>query len=453
MTLEEYIKKLGLTKSALADRVGVTPQFIGQITRGERMPSTETARSIEVALKLSPGALSDMLPSINPSHVGAKILHSKNMEGVEIAYLQNAIEALIAAREVILRHDIEALLRDARGKTDTMFFDFVTEDTIVNHIKSFDSKCAIFTEECSGADQREFSKRVSYFIDPLDRSWPLKDYLKTFDEQNKNISGPNYSIEHAFGHPHCMLHKLNAPFGSINCFRNSEICFNVMLNYVDGDIYVACKGMVKHGNIDRCVNAETLAFLGEDIRFEPREGKEYVTYAGEQKPQYIKHLKNLKTLNERYRIKNDKNKKPEEPERESPGGPARILYLSDDNSLVRHTRPAIIMSNGEKICEWFGWLAYACYSGQLRVYEVSAPELSTTEMRDAILLAPPLNYSIFEVEEDSCKLNLDRLTSLDKPVSYRSALLLMHRGSRDAVQEILGTADDNRCRELLLSKV
>ena len=200
-----------------------------------------------------------------------------------------------------------------------------------------------------------------------------------------------------------------------------------MMDYQSGEIYVACRAMIKHGQISNCGDPERLACYGGDIRFSQRSGLEYTCFLGSgeslKRTQYTKHLEVLNFPHER-RPPTDL---------EEPGGPARILYLSDaygnDHDL------ACVLSNGEKISEWFGWLAYVMHSDDLAAFELHADQV--TPVRDKILLAPPPNYSIFQINDDGvCKLNLDRLLILDTPVFYRAAILIAHKRSLNITNEM-----------------
>ena len=55
--VKEQRKKLNTTQEELADYVGVTPGFIGQIERGEAMPSLDTLQRLITHLYLDLNAL------------------------------------------------------------------------------------------------------------------------------------------------------------------------------------------------------------------------------------------------------------------------------------------------------------------------------------------------------------------------------------------------------------
>jgi transcriptional regulator with XRE-family HTH domain len=415
--LEKILEQKGLTEADLARRLKVSRQYINQICSGKRYPTIEMVEKIESFLQLERGALAELFPP-QRRHIRHAV-ELNDMEGVELAYLGTTMQALREGRQVVLRQKCDDALRPARGKSDTRFFDFAPEDVIVSRIRKFDGRCSVFTEEKTVPELKDYASQLCYFIDPFDRSKPFAEALKAAQPKSKYIAD-------ALEDPKWPLRGLDAPFASITCVRNSKICFNVMLDYTTGEIYVACKAMLKHGSIEKCSTPEVLAQTGKDIRFNKREGRRPITFVGDinsdKRPHYEQHLADLGFRDELppqgY---------------QDPGGPARILYLSDDLCVPCGQKdmflPALIMSNGEKICEWFGWLAYATHSPQLNVYEIRAEKFAS---RGEILLAPPPQYSMFSVDDKGCSLMLNRITVLNTPVFYRSALVITHSESADA---------------------
>jgi transcriptional regulator with XRE-family HTH domain len=438
--LKELLESKGLKKAELARRIKVSPQYLGQITSGLRAPSADILDRLEKELDLQPGELTKAM-GLTPKPVRDDSKLTYLMEGVELAYLKTAMAAAAEARRLLLRQRVQDAVRPAPGgkdKPDTKMFDLVAEHAIVNRLRQFDGQCTIFTEEQTVQDEkRHGADKVCFLIDPLDRSTPFSDCLKEsrFATVGDAIKSDDWKMK-----------GLDAPFLSINCIRNGRLCFNVMMNYVDGEIYVACRGMLKHAPFSKCPDPISMAASGEDIVFDPREGRNFITFTGrkgtEKCLEYTNHLSKLPLQG---------GMKPRVRYAET-GGPARILYLSEDASFdpempedesSETSRPAFILSNGEKICEWFGWLMYAAFSDQLLVYELHAKSF---EVRDLILLAPPPNYSLFAIGSQGCDLILERMTLLDVPVYYRGAIAVVHAGSADAVIGLLGINEG--CREL-----
>ena len=298
----------------------------------------------------------------------------------------------------------------------------------MDRLSSFNERCSIFTEEANEIGRRDFANRTSYFIDPFDRSVRFASLLE--DARTRGFR----NVGEVIRDPNNPMTGLNAPFGSVTCVRDEQIAFNVMMDYCSGETYVACKAMLKHGNIDVCPDPEALAAQGEDILFESQEGRSFTCFVGQpatkKREQYEQHLSNLAFQPGRL--------PPEE--LQDPGGPARVLHLTDETILG--PKVVCILSNGEKICEWFGWLAYVAHCNELAAYELYA---GTISVRDEILLAPPPSYSMFQItEKRECKLKLERILVLDYPVQYRSAIVVAHIGSADVITDMRAM----RCCEL-----
>ena len=445
--LKNILAQKGVKQSQLAKHIKVTPQYIGQIINKERVASREVLEQIEAALNLHPGAL------VSPRDYSAppkQLVSLRRMKGVEIAHLQVAMKALIESRNFLIRQKIEDVTASTRGKVDTLFFDLAPEHIIVQRLREFDNQCAIFTEEGTTEERREFAARLAFFIDPFDRSKP---FAKALDDFKKTEPDKKY-VADAINDPNWSLQGLDAPFASITCVRDSKMCFNVMCNYTSGEIYVACAAMIKYGPVEKCPNPEAMAEYGKDIVFARRDGTNLITFVGtpdkknaegnedKKRKLYEDHLTNLG-----FGLQDLPP-----PKYQDPGGPARILYLSDmpqsqgAKSSICPYRPAFILSNGEKICEWAGWLAYAAHSESLRAYELIAEKVSA---RDFILLAPPPTYSLFSIDANSCKLKLERVTGLDRPVTFRSAIVVTHFESSDVAIRMKARKEE-RCRELRL---
>jgi len=426
--LDELLARKRLTRAKLAPRMRVSRQYVNrlarQVAKGKTPLSTEDAERLATALGLDTGSLGEYLPVTRPAQ---RRMALDPMRGVEVAYLKAAMDALAEARRLLLAKTPSEAIRPAKGKSDTKFADLACEYAIERRLRGFDKECAVFTEEGTVPEWRDYADRLCYFVDPLDGTNQLADFLR------RSRHG---SVGEALAGPKSPLKGLRAPYGAIACLRHSQILFSAMMDYASGELFVACAGMRKHGNIALCRTPESLAACGEDIRFGPRYGLDFVTFVGQEGPkreQYEKHLKDLKFLSGRMPPEN----------LQVPVGPARILYLSDDKHLVPEPRPAFIMSNGEKICEWLGWLAYAVHSRELCVYEVYAETFST---RDRILLAPPPDYSLFSVTDKGCEVKLDRIKALQRPVLYRSALVMAHVESADVAMEMMAIKEG--CREL-----
>ena len=121
--------------------------------------------------------------------------------------------------------------------------------------------------------------------------------------------------------------------------KRGEILSSLILNYISGEIVIACKDYIETHRVDGGSTG---------IKFnEPKNGKTYLTYLGKA---YRQHLEDSKLLNPTFTT-----------DQIEPGGPMRVLYLSNLNPSPQ----GFILANGEKIGEWIGWLAFCRYSREL----------------------------------------------------------------------------------------
>jgi hypothetical protein len=110
-----------------------------------------------------------------------------------------------------------------------------------------------------------------------------------------------------------------------------------------------------------------------------------------------------------------------------PGGPARVLYLSDLQDMPM----GFIMANGEKITEWIHWLPYVrfarryCNQGDpaLQLFEVYQDRPWT---KNNILMSTPPAYSIFKCVGNAKEMIIDvgRFPSYGNASRIRSTLII-----------------------------
>jgi hypothetical protein len=339
------------------------------------------------------------------------------MQGIETGYLTAAMSALAAARASLLAQAPRAALGTGIGKPGANLFDAVTEQAIAGQLLAYNSRCAIVTEESGIIGEKGQAANTSYVVDPFDRSRP---FFRAVDELIKQEK--RGTLEDVISDSRFQMRSLEAPFGSITCIRDGEIIFNTMLDYASGTIYVGSKGFVGYGNIDKCSDPLALVQNGTELAFSPRGGSKYLCFMGdpdkdkdqtinEQSSKYEHILKGLG-------FDPDLHLGPK-----NPGGPARILYLSEIHEDPDN--PIFILSNGEKVFEFLGWLAFAIHSQELAVFELYS---SGFEARGLILQAPPPPYSAFSTSK-GLRLNVEKLIDLDPPGHYRGAVVVTHARS------------------------
>src|SRR6185436_6443612 len=109
---------------------GVTRQYMSQVLKNTGAPNAETMRAIEQVLRLpNPTAATDVLGSRETRR--RPIPKLTRMPGIELAYLDCAIDALREARKGLLSQTLLDSLRKAQGKDDTLFFDASCERVII----------------------------------------------------------------------------------------------------------------------------------------------------------------------------------------------------------------------------------------------------------------------------------------------------------------------------------
>lgn len=405
----------GWSRAELARRLDKPPQAVSRILNGESQPQRRTVMAFADALEVGPAALDVRFR--NRERGRSRVLD--RMAGIEVGYLGAAMRALARARRTLLEMSPAMAARQAEGKGDSLLFDSACENAIVGELMAFDDRAVVLSEERNRCGGDWTAAGTAYFIDPFDRSTAFTTRLK---------AGPDFATvadlvrDEEFG-----MRGAEAPFGSVTCVRGGQVAFNAMLDYAGGEVFVACPAMVQRGPVDVCTDPESLAVDGRRLHFErERSGTACACYLGiegdQSRIQYEGSFRDM--LGELQPFPADNLQRP--------GGPARVLYLSDDPTLTCGKRPAFALSNGEKITEWLGWLAYARYSQQLAVFELRARRFP---FRHDVLLAPPPNYSVFDVDHDldgheaTYRINLRRLASFDNPSIYRGGIAVAHRRS------------------------
>lgn len=426
--LREVLESEGWTQSRLAKALGVSRQYVSSLCNGKTTPNPDKRREVARAMGVAPSRLTPK--GVGGGRRSRKKALLRNGKGIELAYLAAVMESLRQAWLVIWNLPLDDALKPGVGKADTEMFDAVAEAAIVRTLTGFNENCAIFTEEMDRRGLIEDAPTICYFVDPFDRS-------SVFAQRVRAAGGGASILGDLLGSEELKMEGVEAPFCSVTCVRESRIIFNAMLDFASGEIYVACAEMQKHGNVEECADPYALAAYGDDITFEYEQGSGTVCYLGEGGTEPAKLYKALYRdglgLGRTKVLKTD------------PGGPARVLYLS---GLNRGDMPDFVMSNGEKICEWLGWLAYAQFSQQLAVFELWAEMLSA---RDYILLAPPPNYSVFaSTNAEGFELDLERLAPMKTPSRYRGVIAVTHLENSGIMARLNAR---QQCRELLPHRV
>ncbi len=348
------------------------------------------------------------------------------MKGIDRDLLGMSLGALRKAYEELsyMKCDM-AIGAVGSGKSDTYGLDWIPESIIRHEVDDYDANIVLVTEETGKMYRGEQNMEPTQTVlvcDPTDKSIKLREFLMNRMSEDPNCSSrevhkilkENYNIwEKEMGNPH-----ISGASASITAIRDRRVMFNAMVNYVTGNAFVANSLGTKYGKI----HDDFAKF--EDVRFssETKKGKKFAAFLG--KEGYRENLQQCQLgLDENDCV--------------DPwtGGPLRIVYLS---SLNNEGNVSFIMSNGEKIGEWIGWLPWAKYARDtaqsdehvLEVYRVFFENPRTKEL---VLVAPAPHYSIFVVEDGETRINLERMFQLDDPSHYRETLLIIPRHNMEAI--------------------
>ncbi len=415
--LKNILEERKISQAELARMTGYTRGYINQIVNDHRMPTLENIRRLSDALNIQPELLSRSFS--NRFKFESNYSNLSRYPKFYIELLRVAMKSLGEAQSAILDSYPANLLASAEGKEDTLTFDAKCEIIIVKKLKEFMPECAVLTEEriIRGI---EYINDLCWILDPVDRS----DQLKVFLELAKNGDSTFRSfLKDPEFHKH-KLDPLNNPTGSITCILKGKILFSLILDFITGEIYASFDSKAKFGNLEDYGTPEDLLLKGEDLLFEKREFlgdrnpiKEGVCYLGKEVYQELFEALGFK-----------KHHQPANPQYHKPGGPARILFLSN----ITQYKPLFILSNGEKISEFIAWISFALASKDLVIYELT-PKGYKNFIRYGVIMAPPKYYTALKTTPSvesgvpaEVSLDMSKLTNLDIPCNFRSAILITH---------------------------
>jgi hypothetical protein len=376
------------------------------------------------------------------------------MLGIEQAYGNAAIQALLHANRNLMEATIEDALRTCPyGKGDTLGIDAIPEISIATQVKKYDQHSILITEEQSEwpgfytsvpADPRSF--KTFFISDPTDRSSQFADFLRKANNQKQRVIDAMRDPESVarwekdFSSPV----SITGPFTAITCIRRGIPVLTVLINYLTQEMFVACSAGIfkvavnyEEGQLETltfesiCSNGERIGFGSSVKQYQGL--KRFVTFLGDKrKTGYLENIHESHLMEE------------EELEKSIfyglPGGPSRILYLS----AILPSQQAIgfILANGEKIGEWIHWLPFIRFarstndSGEpiLHIYEVWHPRPHT---KDGILMSTSPNYSVFrQVSGGHMVIDVSIFQRFANPSKIRSTLLVC-LDSNDWAQQVV----------------
>ncbi|MBF0232624.1 MAG: hypothetical protein HQK65_06240 [Desulfamplus sp.] len=208
--------------------------------------------------------------------------------------------------------------------------------------------------------------------------------------------------------------RLTGPSCSITMVKKGHILFSVMLNYITQEIFSASESGVQYIALEN-LNEDDFKAGWTNFTFKkPEDSALFVTYTD--KVDYAEFLKENQLIGAELKTVAGWQ-----------AGPPRILYLSELNP---GPIPGFILSNGERIGKWIGWLAFCKFSDKLMAYS-EYPR--TMFAKDDILVAPSPLYSILDTDDNGMVLNYQKLKHfIYHPSKYREMIMVTHKENQHA---------------------
>lgn len=367
------------------------------------------------------------------------------MQGVERSHLEFSILAVIGANRTLMEMTpTEALSRTKYGKGivgDTLGLDAGPEIIIRNRIIQDDRDAILVTEEYDQSRRGEWPTDLNpkrqplmFFSDPTDRSKMLGKFISMISTDK-----PAMPIGELMRQQDCIAlwdqhfdnpASITGATTSITCVRKGAIIFSVILNYITQTIIEATPDgvfMLKLPDYSslECehINHEYIHTHGTSLSFLPTrttcktadDCRRFVTFLG--KTGYEENFRDS------FICMDDPRSHIHHLE---PGGPARILYLSELQK--GHSPIGFIVANGEKIGEWIHWMSFVKFVGKhdgkakLLVYEIS---IDRPWVKDGVLMSTPTPYSLFQFVDNRPYIDISQLRNFLTPNRFRSMLVVM----------------------------
>lgn len=394
------------------------------------------------------------------------------MQGREINFCNVQIQATVQAWKNSMRATVaEALLKRPYGKQDTLGLDAIPEIIAKRVLKSYSDEVIFVTEEADDKNRKiwprdpdKAKQPLMMISDPLDRSKHFKSLLLDIstDDPSRNSSKIGDMLENddiarelikrweegmsvvdektglktekiiVGGKPAI----ITGPTISITSLFKGKIIASVIVNLITQHIFLAAPMGIYYMKLPSYLNEKTikkidLEFIvkngkkldmisSESVSSSPEDYMRFVTFLGKSgyKENFEASMIFLKDVGDPYGLLRHKE----------PGGPARILFLSE---LQRKFGPiGFIMANGEKIHEWFPWLPFVKYAKDkmgnpaLKVFEVAIAD--SANLKGGVLMSTSQAYSIFQIEKDEeLYIDISFLRRLDQPSHFRSMLVVV----------------------------
>ena len=363
------------------------------------------------------------------------------MYNIEDVHCTTVIFAVLNANLHLMNETVEQALKSVLyGKDDTLALDGLPESIIVDTIKRFDKDAILITEEVGATKETLFANQnvnpVLYLSDPTDRSSCLKGFLEKKDPTltigeivQKSEAITEWETDYSFPA------QITGSFSAITCIRYGVPICTALVNFITQELYIAYHDGTYVLKLPpytelrpEIITLEYIKNNGKAFSFrsfnETGEGlqnmKYFVTYLG--KSVYKENFRDSDLISENGLDKFLRYN--------NPGGPSRILYLSE---IEPASAPlGFILANGEKIGEWIHWLPFIRYGMNddskdgpgLFLYEINQERPWT---KNGILMCTSPHYSIFssnELDKDTMVLDVSKFRNFDNPSQIRSTILI-----------------------------
>lgn len=364
------------------------------------------------------------------------------MQGIEIAYADVCINALVGAWKALMETTAAEALRNVHyGKKDTLGLDAIPEITVNNRIHLFDAHAILITEELDDQAHRRWPtdsdpirQPLMFFCDPTDRSKQLNEFFIDISAGKETTkigrlmaSGdPKKRWEELFEAPAIVTGSTSA----ITCVRKGKIVFSVILNHISGIIFCASEiGVFSYKLVsyddpaNEKVTLAKIAEKGKPIIFPDLREAGYCADDCDRFVSFIGKDGYLDNLKDSMLFVDDPTKLIHHGQ---PPGPPRALYLSDFQK--GHGHVGFIMANGEKIGEWMHWPAFVKFTKNrhgdraLRAYEIATERPWT---KNGMLMSTSPAYSLFCCDGSDSYLDISRLRHYERPSQFRCMMVVV----------------------------
>lgn len=405
------------------------------------------------------------------------------MLGINKSFVEEMIRAAVSVYFNYMSAEAREVLKKSKayGKGDTLGLDAIPEIEYLKKFQSFDDRSVFVTEETDEKTRKNLPdtndpklQPLVFVSDPMDRSSQMKQMLlillKLYFSDNKidtnGVSDDNLmlvdsdvTVQELWDKYNVMTiweEKLGRPANiagatsAITCIYRGHTIASVIINFISKKMFLACESGVFQIDMDVLLNDKEMLLgdickKGQKINFpglsdrtdmsrdeKVKSNRRFVTFAG--KSGYPEHFHSSKILmgnNILQHLYYD-----------LPGGPSRVLYLSDFQAP--YDPIGFILSNGEKITEWIHWLPFVKYAigndgtKQLKCYEAFTEKIS---QKNGIPMSVSPSLSIFKnCPHHGRFININKIRDFDNPSHFRSMIVVCHKENNwlDSIMKMNG---------------